>query len=170
MCSLFCTSAALASQGRHRPGWQHMDGGAGASRHLNYRLASRAGPGRHRRHDGSAALVREVGYPACTPSGARRVKSRGALHSSRMKVHTGCKLMRARSTGWSVHASTVTSCAVTCTGSATPPVTLHRRTEQYEAFVPPTHTTSRICTLFSKLTKPITTLYFFVTVTAIPAE
>ena len=134
MCSLICTSAALASQGRHRPGWQHMDGGAGASRHLNYRPASRAGPGRHRRNDGSAALVREVGYPACTPSGARRVKSRGALHSSRMKVHTGCQLMRARSTRWTVRASLETSCAVTCTGSATPPVTLHRRTERYEVF------------------------------------
>ena len=62
---------------------QDDDCGEGPIRHLHGRPGGRAGPGRHRWHAGSAALVRQVGYPACTPCGAACVPSLGTLYRSK---------------------------------------------------------------------------------------
>ena len=124
---------------------QHDDCGAGPSRHLHGQPGSRPGPGRHRRHDCSAARVREIEDPACTPSSAASPTNRGTLHCSRLKLQTSFYWTVARPGGRGVPLSPAASCAEAFCGHFAAPRDFTSQTEQYVTFfVPSVHTTSLV--------------------------
>ena len=99
------------------------------------RPGSRSRPGGHRRHDGSAARVREIEDPACTPSSAACVVRRGPLHCSRLKAQTSSYWTVARAPVGCVPLSPAASCAEAFCGHFAAPRDFTSSVEQYANFL-----------------------------------